>query len=32
MEEGFDELYTVTLTPSNEFVVEPVTAAGPSDS
>jgi predicted kinase len=30
MEEGFDELYTVTLTPSNEFVVEPFTAAGPA--
>jgi predicted kinase len=28
-EEGFDELYTVTLTPGNEFVVEPFTAAGP---
>ena len=30
MEEGFDELYTVTLTPFNEFVVEPFTAAGPA--
>ena len=30
MDEGFDELYTVTLTPSNEFVVEPFTAAGPA--
>jgi predicted kinase len=30
MEEGFDEMYTVTLTPSNEFVVEPFTAAGPA--
>jgi predicted kinase len=30
MEEGFDELYTVTLTPANEFVVEPFTAAGPA--
>lgn len=28
-EEGFDELYTVTLTPENAFVVEPFTAAGP---
>jgi predicted kinase len=28
-EEGFDELYTVTLTPDNAFVVEPFTAAGP---
>jgi hypothetical protein len=28
-DEGFDELYVVTLTPANEFVVEPVTAAGP---
>jgi predicted kinase len=28
-EEGFDEIYTVTLTPSNEFVVEPFTSAGP---
>ena len=26
MEEGFDEIYTVTLTPANEFVVEPFTA------
>jgi hypothetical protein len=30
MEEGFDALYTVTLTPSNEFVVEPFSAAGPA--
>ncbi|HEX6373596.1 MAG TPA: AAA family ATPase [Longimicrobium sp.] len=30
MEEGFDELYTVTLTPANEFVVEPFTAADPA--
>lgn len=29
MEEGFDEIYAVTLTPSNEFVVEPFTASGP---
>jgi predicted kinase len=28
-EEGFDELYTVTLTPANEFVVEPFSAADP---
>lgn len=28
-DEGFDELYTVTLTPANEFLVEPFTAAGP---
>ena len=28
MEEGFDALYAVTLTESNEFVVEPFTAAG----
>ena len=28
-EEGFDEMYTVTLTPSDEFVVEPFTPAGP---
>ncbi len=27
MEEGFDELYAVTLTPENQFVVEPFTAA-----
>lgn len=27
-DEGFDALYTVTLTPANEFVVEPFTAAG----
>lgn len=27
-DEGFDALYTVTLTPSNEFVVEPFPAAG----
>jgi predicted kinase len=27
MEEGFDELWAVTLTPSNEFVVEPFTPA-----
>ena len=30
MEEGFDALFTVTLTPANEFVVEPFTAAGPA--
>jgi predicted kinase len=30
MDEGFDELYAVTLTPSNEFVVEPFTAEGPA--
>lgn len=29
MEEGFDEIFTVTLTASNEFVVEPFIAAGP---
>jgi predicted ABC-type ATPase len=29
MEEGFDELWSVTLTPGNHFVVEPFTAAGP---
>jgi predicted kinase len=28
-DEGFDELYTVILTPANEFVVDPFTAAGP---
>lgn len=28
-DEGFDALYTVTLTPSNEFVVGPFPAAGP---
>ena len=27
--EGFDALYTVTLTPANEFVVEPFTAEDP---
>ncbi len=26
-EEGFDEIYLVTLTPENEFVVEPFTAS-----
>lgn len=30
IEEGFDELYAVTLTPSHEFVVEPFSAAGPA--
>jgi hypothetical protein len=30
LDEGFDELYAVTLTPENEFVVEPLTAAGPT--
>jgi hypothetical protein len=30
MEEGFDERYAITLTPSSEFVVEPFTAAGPA--
>ena len=30
MEEGFDEMYAVTLTPSSEFVVEPFSAAGPA--
>jgi hypothetical protein len=29
MDEGFDEIHAVTLTPSNEFVVEPFTASGP---
>lgn len=29
MEEGFDALYAVTLTPSNEFVVAPFNAADP---
>lgn len=29
MEEGFDELWSVTLTPDNQFVVEPFTASGP---
>lgn len=28
-DEGFDELYAVTLTPTNEFVVEPFTASDP---
>lgn len=28
-DEGFDALYTVTLTPADEFVVEPFTAAVP---
>lgn len=28
MDEGFDELHAVTLTPSNEFVVEPLVPAG----
>jgi predicted kinase len=30
LDEGFDELYAVTLTPANEFVVEPFTTAGPA--
>jgi predicted kinase len=30
MDEGFDELYIVTLTPANAFVVELFTAAGPA--
>ena len=30
MEEGFDEIYAATLTPSNEFVVEPFGAPSPS--
>lgn len=29
MDEGFDELYAVTLTPANEFVVEPFVPAHP---
>ncbi|HEU0297800.1 MAG TPA: AAA family ATPase [Longimicrobium sp.] len=29
MEEGFDEIYAVTLTPSNEFVVQPLIASAP---
>ena len=29
LEEGFDELYTVTISPANEFIVEPFTAADP---
>jgi predicted kinase len=29
MDEGFDELYAVTLTPSNEFIVEPFVPADP---
>jgi predicted ABC-type ATPase len=29
MDEGFDALYTVTLTPSNEFAVEPSPVADP---
>lgn len=28
-EEGFDEIYAVTLTASNEFVVEPFSPTGP---
>ena len=28
MDEGFDELYAVTLTSSNQFVVEPFSATG----
>jgi predicted kinase len=31
MEEGFDQMYAVTLTPSNEFVVEPFTAGPPAE-
>ncbi|HEX6911438.1 MAG TPA: AAA family ATPase, partial [Longimicrobium sp.] len=30
MEEGFDALYAVTLTPANEFVVEPFVSADPA--
>lgn len=29
MEEGFDEMYAVTLTPGNEFVVEPFAGSPP---
>ena len=30
-DEGFDEMYAVTLTPSNEFIVEPFTAGPPAE-
>lgn len=30
MDEGFDEIFAVTLTPSSEFLVEPFTATGPA--